>query len=379
MLRKVAGLGLLVATVAVGCGDDGGSEKDATNAQVTVDSGARDASTAKDGSAIVVEMRPDAGPPLPGQCTPNAGPELDDLIANKTAVKLLPFQAGRKQFTYDGDLYYVESGVGLQRIKKTSTQPETVFARAQPKSFSAAIVDNYIYYVDSDTAPLARVPLNNPTATPELQVGTPRGRARIMHGDDFYGYDDVSDATHQLWKQNFKTGQVQILATVKEEFGGLDVADGFAYFTDTTFGVEQLFRVSTSGGQPQRLTDGSFVRLQAVKVVGGNVYWADGYRLYVTEIGATDRKAGTQPFGNYSPPTGITASTNGTRDGYGLTEIGDRIYWVDDNNTVGWTSKDRATCGAVVTAGVFEDVLGYGAGFIYTSGSREGVVRIPIN
>ncbi|MFT3923273.1 MAG: DUF5050 domain-containing protein [Myxococcales bacterium] len=373
-MRSCSGLlqpswsGLLLTAALLGaCGDD------------PQHGGPTDAGT-QDGSQQMTDE--DGGPqgdgdanPEPGSCSPKGGPKFDDLKKSGKGVDL-GFEES-SGFVYQGDFYFHEDTGGLKRIKAGSTTVETVTSKP-----GSSIIDGMLYATDADGTHLTRVPLATPDATPEVQGGTMRGFPTVVQGDSMYGFDDVRDATHDLWKQDFKTGVVTVLASVKEEFGGMDVADGYAYYTDNTFGVEQLFRVPTAGGKPERISSKNqhYFDLQTVKVIGDKVYWADGYSLHVTQIGAADPMTGTETFGGYGPGDALSSVSNGTRGASRITERGDRIYWVDDNGNFGWTSKDRKSCGVVASFsfGGGGSLVAYGGDSFYATNNFENIWRFPL-
>jgi hypothetical protein len=362
---------LLVAHAISGCGEDDGAKAPAKDAG-EVNDAASPNDAGVDGASG--DAGADAATPEPGNCAPDKGPTLDQLVQQGKAVEVKKVRLLRQTFVVRDDLYFIEDGVGLSRIKGGSDQSEVLLARTGTETLSyAKVVGDTLYYQDTVGA-LARVPLATPTATPELQVGTARGYPAVIQGDALYGYDDVRADKHELWRQDFKSGVVTVIASVSEEFGGIDISGDLALFTDNTFGVETLFRVPLAGGKPVKLSPRTHFHIQGVKVLDGAAYFADGYRLWRTDFVASDASMATQPFGLFGPTRSFS---QGTREGYGLTERGDRIYWVDDEGTVGWTSKDRATCGSLATISFPDAVNGIGTSVVYASDSF-GLYRITL-
>jgi hypothetical protein len=346
----------------VGCGDSSSPGQKADAGQDAADAGGldHDAAGADDADASDGQI---ASAPEPGHCMPKAGPDLDALMASGDAVMLTGVNPLLQQaFVYSDDFYFVADGIGLARVKSGSTDVEVLLSRSQSDQPAYVLVaDDAIYFADADADPLSRVPLSDPSGTPDVQGGTPRGRPRLIQDGTLYGVDDDgSAAMPSLWKQDFESGAVVELASAKD-LGDFDVAGGYAYFIDDY--EEELYRVPTSGGQSERLTQGDFLEPQDVKVIGDKVYWADEHGMWVTSIDATDPKTSTEPFGEFGPS--IFNNIAGSQRGGGFTQIGDRIYWMDDDGTVGWTSTDRKSCGSAVTLSSFDNLDAFGGGFIY--------------
>jgi hypothetical protein len=260
-----------------------------------------------------------------------------------------PVSIVRSSLIHEGHLYYSEDRLGVKRVPLGGGTPELIVADATRDPRLLAFDGGFLYYKQSYEEPYARLPEADFAATPEPQGGTSLGFASVVSGGYLYGHDTQAGEPPGVWRQDFVSGEVTVLATVGEEVGGLDVADGQVYFTDNSFGVEDLFRVAITGGEVQRLSNGSHFRVRSVRVLDGKVYWADGYGMYVTDPTATDPSTRTVRFGSYGPNP--SAIGNGTRGGGAFTLHGGRVYWVDDAGTVGWTSLDRTSCGAIFSQG----------------------------
>src|SRR5690606_32445389 len=154
-----------------------------------------------------------------------------------------------------------QGGVGLVRVPESAGGTVEVLVPNMEEARLLGFEDGFAYFKQSYDGPYARVPTSDWSAPAEVQGGTPRGFARVVSGGYLYGHGG-DPGPNQVWRQAFADGAVDVLAEVAEDVGGLDVADGFVYFTDDSFGVENLFRVPIEGGSVEQLSRGSHFSLQ---------------------------------------------------------------------------------------------------------------------
>jgi hypothetical protein len=380
-------LGVSLAIVVAGCGgDDENSSVAGQGGGMNATGGASGAAGASGGSggmggsggaggSIAEETGGMGGsggmmePAGPGACSPPEGPDLDELKSTATLTQLtMTSGIVRSAQATGGFLYVMEDGIGLQRVPEAGGTVEIIVPFEDTAYFM--IAEPYIYYGEySDTTSLpeltARKSLDDLDADPEMPGAPIRGGFRDGHGEHLFGFDR---ATGELWKQEFSTGTAEVL-TMSEDISSMDVADdGFIYYTDQTFGLETLMRISVDGGAPEQLADDDHFNASGVKVIGDSVYWCDGYRMLITPRGPA-QMGGTQTLGGFAPA--ISRFGNGTGYAGGFTEVGDRVYWIDDGSTVGWTSKDRLTCGSIVTDSFEQFFLSDGR--LYVETNFEGI------
>jgi hypothetical protein len=311
-----------------------------------------------------------SAPPAPGDCAPSAGPKMSRLPESAIEQVAMPQHQVHDLKVHEGQLYFIEDTIGVQRIAAAGGEPEVLVPFAAPGFFR--VEGGFIYYGaqpnSTELLPIFRVPLAMPDAQPE-EIGATRREGLLDIADGYiYGFDR---AARELWRQEFTSGTVEVLLAGVEDVPAADVADGVVYYANNSFGVENVFSLPVTGGTPSRLSVGSHFALASLEVIGDHIYWADNNAMYVTDRTATDPKDSTVRLGGYGP------AAFGNRSARDFMERGDRVYWVDDEGTVGWTSADRTQCGAVITTSVAE-LLALGPDHVYVEQALHGIWRTAL-
>src|SRR5690349_7987345 len=143
MKRWMCWVGLAAALYGCGGGDDdddsssgaGSGGAMSASGSSSEEAGASGHDSGSGGAAGIVEEQPMAGmgeagsmePSGPGNCTPEQAPDLS-VLQNAGMLKQLSMEDGivRSLAAYDGNLYFMEDGIGLRRVASAGGTPEVV-------------------------------------------------------------------------------------------------------------------------------------------------------------------------------------------------------------------------------------------------------------
>lgn len=369
--KSYFGISLTLALVATGCSsDDGAGANPAGSTGGAPLGGAGGAGTGGIGAGGMGA----GGAPQGGQtgaCSPKEGPQWSDL--QPTATKLYESDNIIDTQVVDGGKYYFfERSKGIQRMPEQGGTPELLVTVPQGVNTAGLFVlsASYLYWTQFDSTSmgptdLRRVPREQWTATPEI-LGAPLHAGLNTADDDaLYGYDQTKN---ELWKQDFKTGAVTVLAS-NVDITAMSLVGGYVYFADNTFGGENISRVAIAGGTKERMVNGRSSSLSGMGVFGDHIYWDSGGSIYDTTIGdpSSAKEIGHPGPGPFSYATVEQFALRGQR-----------LYFIDDGVNVAWIGLDGSGCGSVLSGIIVDAVFGTNDLFVSIFDFPNSLWRTPL-
>lgn len=281
------------------------------------------ASTGGTGQAAQVNV----GPP----CTPT-GPAFSSLSASATIATAA---ADMQAVALNGaDVYFLDHGKGVYRLTGGTGTPALVVPPVTDTAVGHTMVGGvlqtdgtYVYFAQDES--LYRSTLTNPT--PELLV-TAAGDITQVEIESSYVYYVVS-YLGTISRIPLAGGTPEKLVPEEASAQSMQLVSGTIYFVN--FDLGEVGRVPTAGGTIEYLTpydDAS----KAVLLTDTTLYFSNWSSLY------------SAPMGNPKQLTllgsgGGDMMTNSSFDSIKL--AGDRLYWFDSGENVGWTKTDGSQCG----------------------------------
>jgi len=268
------------------------------------------------------------GPP----CTPD-GPTLASLPASATiATAIKDMQA----VTLNGsDVYYFDHGVGVFRITGGSGTPTLVVPAPTDTSTTGHIMvggilqtdGTYVYFAQDHC--LYRSALTKPS--PELLVTTNDDITQVEIDASYVYY--VSSTEGTISRVPVAGSTSEALVTAPDDAQSMELVNGTIYFVN--FNAGKVGRLPAAGGTIEWMTP-SDTATDSVTVSQTTLYFNDWESLYSVPIGSPNQS--TQ-LGTAGP--GLMGSAFLDK----VKLVGDRIYWFDAGENVGWTKTDGSQCG----------------------------------
>jgi len=156
-------------------------------------------------------------------------------------------------------------------------------------------------------------------------------------------------------------GTPEALVPTEASAQSMQLVSGTLYFVN--FNLEEVGRLPLAGGAIEYLTPYDYAS-KAVAVTATNIYFSFWSSLYSVPL---------------SNPKQMTELGSGGGDFMGSADFeqiklaGDRLYWFDSGDNVGWTKTDGTQCGLLFGASSTEWVtdLAIGSDAIYVAAQKR--------
>lgn len=250
-----------------------------------------------------------------------------------------------------GEVLFTVAGVGVYRLVNAAAMPELLVARPPngiPDSEGPLRADaSYVYFTLATKLWRSTIALSS---VPELIADTSENSIEQLRIDGSYAYYTTGTSTTDtsVYRVSTAGGTPEELASNVSRGVPFDVSEATVYYVPTDVTPPAVATLSADTRKTNVATDfPEGPRLIAIAAPDKDLFWSDGASLYVTPIDNAKRR--TQ--------IGRAASVAGTVPAFKrLWLFGDRIYWLDSGNNVGWTQTDGARC-ATVWKGKAPDTL----------------------
>jgi tricorn protease-like protein len=232
------------------------------------------------------------------------------------------------------DVYFLDHGKGVYRLSGGAGTPTQVVPPVSDTAVGHTMVggvlqvdDSFVYFAQDES--LYRAALANPTA--ELLV-TAANDITQVESDGSYLYYVVSQAG-TISRIPVAGGTPEELVPAEASAQSMQLLNGTIYFVN--FELGEVGRLPAAGGTIQYLTpydDAS----EVVLATDTTLYFSDWSSLYSAPM-SNPKQLKLLGSG------GGERLTDSSFDKIAL--AGDRIYWFDSGENVGWTKTDGSQCG----------------------------------
>jgi hypothetical protein len=238
----------------------------------------------------------------------------------------------------DGSLYYAETREGIKRITPPTAAADTATHVSDYANivWSLLVVGEQLFTVETNSRELWRASLATLPATPELFNGEANANETSLLADDTNLYfSSWSGGVYALpHAAAAGTAPTQLVPTVNSS--QMALADGYVYYVSS----QSVYRVAVTGGEPELVLSVGAPR--GVTVSEGIVYVVsdDSLLKWVPSENLSYTKLATG-----SPTSPSSQSHNELSD---LQATADRIYFRQEDGSLGWATKDGSDCRLVV-------------------------------